>query len=492
MKRACVIGAGFGGLALAIRLQSSGVETVVVEAREAAGGQAHARTRDGFTFDAGPAAVTDPASLRELWQLSGHDMADDIALLPVSPIYRLNWPDGVNFDYSGDDAALRGEIARFSPTDLEGYDDFTRYAAAVHAEVHVRLGHMPFLDFAGMARAVPALVRHQAWRSLHSMVSGFMKNERLREAFSFRTLLVGGNPMTTSAIHALAHKLERDGGVWWPKGGMHRLAGAMARHFERLGGTMRAGDPAVRVHTIGDRASEVETARGWRERFDAVASNADVMHTYRDLLSGAARGGQMAGKLARKRFSPGLFAVHFAVEGTWPGIPHTMILFGPRYAGLLKDIHDHGVLPADSLICLSHPSVTDPSLAPPGKSVFRALVPVANMGKLPIDWAETGPLLERRVLDEVGLRLIPDIHDRIVTSFHTTPADAARDLNAFQGSAFGLEPLLRQSAWLRPHNRDGRIGNFYLVGAGTHPGAGLPGVVAGAKVTAKLMLDDLA
>lgn len=491
MKRACVIGAGLGGLALAIRLQSSGIATTVVEARDKPGGRAYVWEREGFTFDAGPTVITDPACLRELWALSGSDMADDIELMPVMPFYRLNWPDGVNFDYSNDEAALQKEIARISAEDLAGYAEFVDYATAVYQEGYVRLGAVPFLDFTAMVRAAPALLRYQAWRSVHSMVSSFVKHEKLREAFSFHTLLIGGNPMTASAIYALIHKLEKDGGVWWARGGTNRLVAAMVKHFERLGGTLRLHDPVLHVHTLGDRATEVETVSGWRERFDAVASNADIMHTYRDLLAGTVRGPAMARKLARKRFSPSLFIVHFGVEGTWPGIPHHTILFGPRYKGLLEDIYDHGVLPQDFSIYLHHPTVTDPSLAPPGKSTFYALIPVAHLGKLPIDWDQVGPLIEKRVLDEVGRRLIPDIHDRIVTKFHYAPRDFALDLNAYQGSAFSLEPILTQSAWLRGHNRDDKLKNFYLVGAGTHPGAGIPGVVASAKTTARLMVEDL-
>lgn len=491
MTRACVIGAGFGGLALAIRLQSSGVDTTLVEARDKPGGRAYVWEREGFTFDAGPTAITDPASLRELWALSGRDMAEDVDLLPVTPFYRLNWPDGVTFDYSNDEAALHREIARLSPEDLAGYAEFLEYSAAVHREGYLRLGSVPFLDFGTMLRAMPTLARHQAWRSLYAMVSSYIRHEKLREALSFHTLLIGGNPMTASAIYALVHKLEMDGGVWCARGGTNRLATAMAGHFERLGGTVRLHDPVVRVHTLGDRATEVETTSGWSGRFDAVASNADIVHTYRDLLAGTVRGPQMTRRLARKRFSPSAFIVHFGLEGTWPGIPHNTVLFGPRYKGLLEDIYDHGVLPQDFAIYLHHPTVTDPSLAPPGKSTFYALIPVAHQGKLPIDWEQVGPLIERRVLDEVGRRLIPDIHDRIVTSFHYAPRDFALDLNAYQGSAYGLEPILTQSAWFRGHNRDDKIRNFYLVGAGTHPGAGIPAVVASAKATARLMLEDL-
>ncbi|MFC0205945.1 phytoene desaturase [Novosphingobium soli] len=491
MKRACVIGAGFGGLALAVRLQSAGIATTLIEGREKVGGRAYVWEREGFTFDAGPTVVTDPDCLRELWALSGHDIADDVTLMPVFPFYRLNWTDGTTFDYSNDEGALRREIARVAPDDLAGYEEFERYSAGVWQEGYVKLGHEAFLDFSSMIKAAPALARYQAWRSVYSMVSHFVKDERLRQALSFHTLLVGGNPMSTSAIYALIHKLEKDGGVWWTKGGTNRLAQGMAALFQRLGGTLRTGDKAVRIHTVGDQVSEVECASGWRERFDAVASNGDLMHTYSQLLGETIRGKQMAARLARKRFSPSLFVVHFGVEGTWPGIPHHTILFGPRYQGLLDDIFENGVLPRDFSIYLHHPTVTDPSMAPAGKSTFYALVPVAHMGKLPIDWAEVGPVLERRVLAEVGRRLIPDIEDRIVTRFHYAPPDFEADLGAWKGNAFSLEPLLTQSAFFRGHNRDDKLKNLYLVGAGTHPGAGIPGVVGSAKATAKLMLDDL-
>jgi len=490
-RRVCVIGAGFGGLALAIRLQAAGVATTVVEARDQPGGRAYHWRKDGFTFDAGPTVVTDPACLTELWELTGHDIADDIELMPVTTFYRLNWPDGTNFDYSNDRRALAAQIARLSPEDISGYEQFLAYSAAVYEEGYVKLGAQPFLDFKSMVQAAPALIRQQAWRSVYAMVSKFVGNEKLRQALSFHTLLVGGNPFTTSAIYALIHKLEQDGGVWWPRGGTNRLVAAMVRHFERLGGSVRLGDPVAQVHTLGTRATEVETRGGWRERFDAVASNADIVHTYGDLLAGSPRGPQMARRLAKKRFSPSLFVVHFGIEGSWPGIPHHTILFGPRYEGLLTDIYEHGVLPADISIYLHHPTVTDPSMAPEGKSTFYALVPVAHLGKLAIDWSEVGPVLEKRVLDEVARRLIPDLHDRLVTKFHYTPRDFAGDLNAHLGSAFSLEPILTQSAWFRGHNRDDVIGNVYLVGAGTHPGAGIPGVVASAKATAGLMLEDL-
>jgi phytoene desaturase len=489
MKRAAVIGAGFGGLALAIRLQSAGIETTIIEARDKPGGRAYVWEKDGFVFDAGPTVITDPDCLRELWALSGRDMDEDVTLKPVMPFYRLNWPDGTNFDYSNDEPQLAAEIAKLDPADVDGYRRFLEYSAGVYREGYEKLGHVAFLDFATMIKAAPALAKYQAWRSVYSIVSSFVKNEKLREALSFHTLLVGGNPMTTSAIYALIHKLEKDGGVWFAMGGTNQLIAGMVRHFERLGGTLRLADPVASIDTLGDRATGVTTQSGWHMDCDMVASNADIMHSYRDLLKGSRSAQRTRASLERKSYSPSLFVVHFGVKGTWPGIPHHMILFGPRYKGLLDDIYRHGVLAEDFSLYLHHPTVTDPSMAPEGHSTFYALAPVPHQGKFPVDWKEVGPILEKRILDEVGRRLIPDIHDRIVTKFHYAPSDFSADLNAHLGSAFSLEPVLLQSAYFRAHNRDDHIPNLFFVGAGTHPGAGIPGVVGSAKATARLMLE---
>ena len=490
MRRAVVIGAGIGGLGLAIRLQSAGIDTIVVEARDKPGGRAYFWEKDGFTFDAGPTVLTAPDTLKELWRLSGRDIGEDVKLVPVSPFYQLSWPDGTKFDYSNDDRQLRGELARLSPEDVEGYRRFLAYSAGVYEAGYVKLGHVAFLDFMSMVRAAPSLIKHQAWRSVYSIVASYVKNEKLRQALSFHTLLVGGNPTTASAIYALIHKLERDGGVWWAEGGTNRLVAGMVALFERLGGVIRLGDPVTAIDTLGDRVTGVHTASGAEFPAEMVASNADIVHSYRDLLKGSRSAQRTANRLIKKRFSPSLFVTHFGVKGSFPDIPHHNILFGPRYQGLLDDIYEHGVLAEDFSLYLHHPSASDPSMAPEGHSTFYALAPVPHLGKFPADWAEVGPVLEARILAEVKKRLIPDLDERIVTKFSYAPPDFANDLAAHLGSAFSLEPLLTQSAWFRTHNRDDDISNLYFVGAGTHPGAGIPGVLGSAKATAALMIGE--
>jgi len=485
-KSAIIIGAGFGGLSLAIRLQSAGIATTVIEARDRPGGRAYVWHKDGYTFDAGPTVITDPPCLEELWELSGQKMSDDVTLAPVTPFYRLMWNDGVAFDYSNDDVALEKAIAALNPDDVAGYHRFLKYAEGVYQEGYVKLGAVPFLDFASMLKAAPAMLKYQAWRSVYSMVAKFVKSDKLRQALSFHTLLVGGNPMNTSALYALIHKLERDGGVWFAMGGTSALIDGMVRLFERLGGTVRLDEPVERITTAGDRVTGVITAKG-ELKADMVATNGDVVHSY-GLIKDHPRGKQAEAKLKRRSFSPSLFVVHFGLKGTFPDIPHHSILFSDRYGPLLKDIYKNGVLAEDPSLYLHHPTITDPSMAPPGCSSFYALAPVPHRGKMDVDWEVEGARYREVVIDRIEKLLIPDIRERIETIFHYTPADFTEDLGAHLGSAFSLEPVLTQSAYFRVHNRDDVLDNLYFVGAGTHPGAGIPGVVGSAKATAGLIV----
>jgi phytoene desaturase len=487
MNSAIIIGSGFGGLALAIRLQSAGVQTTIVEARDKPGGRAYYWERDGHIFDAGPTVITDPDCLKRLWQLSDQDMARDVDLVPVDPFYALDWPDGTRFDYTNDDKRLFEAIRKLNPDDVEGYKRFLTYSAGVFEEGYRKLGTKAFESLGDMLKAAPALARYQAWRSVYSIVSKFVREEHLRQALSFHTLLVGGNPMTCSSIYALIHKLERDGGVWFAKGGTNRLVAGMVALFERLGGNIRLSDTVVAIEVEGSQAKAVRTASGWRGEADAVATNGDVVASY-GLIEGHPRGAQRVKALKRKSYSPSLFVLHLGLEGTFPDIPHHMILFGPRYRELLGDIYDRGVLATDPALYLHHPTATDPSMAPAGRSTFYALAPVPHLGRAAVDWPAEGEAYAETILDTLEERLIPDIRQRIRTRFHYAPSDFQSDLFAHLGSAFSLEPVLWQSAWFRTHNRDDVIPNLYFVGAGTHPGAGIPGVIGSAEATAGLML----
>jgi len=490
-RRAVVIGAGFGGLALAIRLQSAGIATTLLEARDKPGGRAYVYHDEGFTFDAGPTVITDPSALEELFALSGRRLADYVELLPVAPFYRLCWEEGSHFDYANDQAALDAQIAARCPADVAGYQRFLAYSRAVFDEGYLKLGTVPFLTFRSMVQVAPQLARLQAWRSVYGTVAQFIQDEHLRQVFSFHSLLVGGNPFATSSIYALIHALEREWGVWFPRGGTGALVQGMVRLFQDLGGTLRLNAPVARIEVEGQRATGVVLQSGERIAATQVASNADVVHTYERLLGHAPRGRQAAAQLKRRRFSMSLFVVHFGLKRPQPQLRHHTVCFGPRYRELIRDIFHGNALPDDFSLYLHAPCATDPSMAPPGCSSHYVLAPVPHLGQAPIDWAVEGPRFRDRILQYLEARYIPNLRADLVTCRIFTPEDFRDELGAHLGSAFSLEPLLTQSAWFRTHNRDRAIGNLYFAGAGTHPGAGVPGVVGSAKATARLMLEDV-
>lgn len=472
-----MIGSGFGGLAAAVRLQALGFAVTVFEARDKPGGRAYVYEDRGFVFDAGPTVITAPHCLEELFHAAGRKMADFVELLPVKPFYRLLWPDGDRLDYDGDLAAV---IGRRSPRDLAGYQRFVDYSRRAFARGYQDLAATPFLRFSDMIRVAPDLARLRADRSVHATVARFVRDEKLREALSFHSLLVGGNPFETSSIYTLIHYLERTWGVFFPRGGTGALVQALVRLLRALGGELRLSTPVRRI--------ELRTGKHLvdGEPFDLVVSNADIHHTYARLYGAGAR----QRKLERSEWSMSLFVLYFGARGTWPDLAHHTVLFGPRYRGLLDEVfHGHAV-PGDFSLYLHAPTVTDPSLAPPGDSAFYVLSPVPHLGHAPLDWDRAAPLYAERILGSLEERLLPGLRERIVTRRWFTPRDFERELNAFHGAAFSLAPLLTQSAWFRPHNRDPEIPGLYLVGAGTHPGAGLPGVISSAKATVDLIARD--
>jgi phytoene desaturase len=490
MRTAAVIGAGLGGIAVAIRLQSAGVQTVLFEARDKPGGRAYVYEDAGFTFDAGPTVITDPSAIEEVFALSGRKLAEYVELMPVSPFYRLVWEDGYTFDYVNDQAELERQIAARSPGDVAGYRQFLSYSEALLEEGYVKLGGVPLLEFSSMLRAAPALVRLQAWKSVYGKVAEFITDEHLREAFSFHSLLVGGNPFTASSIYALIHALERRWGVWFPRGGTGALVRGMVRLFEDLGGVLRLNTPIAAIETAGNKATGVRLADGEVLAFDSVASNADVVHTYAKLLAAHPRGRAYGGKLAKKSHSMSLFVIYFGLKRQHPQLAHHTVLFGPRYRNLITEIFKGPALPADFSLYLHAPSRSDPSLAAPGHEALYVLSPVPHLGAADLDWTVVGPAYRDRILAYLEARCIPGLADDLVTSRMFTPFDFRDALNAHHGSAFSLEPILTQSAWFRAHNRDDVIDNLYIVGAGTHPGAGVPGVIGSAKATASLMLAE--
>jgi len=491
--RAAVIGSGFGGLAAACRLQALGVRTTLFEARDKPGGRAYVYHDAGFTFDAGPTVITAPECLEEVFTAGGKRLADYVELLPVTPLYRLVWPDGVRFDYVQNEAELLDQIRRISPADVDGYRRFAAYSRKVFDKGYVELGAKPFLRFWDMVKAAPHLARLRADRSVYGTVARYIKDEHLRQAFSFHPLLVGGNPFETSAVYTLIHHIEKEWGVSFPRGGTGSLVNAFVKLFTDLGGELRlnAAVRKVRVDSAaGGRAvHRVTTDDVEAEPFDLVVSNADLHHTYASLYADEPKAEPMVRKLDRMEWSMSLVVIYFGTNVRYPDLAHHTILFGQRYKGLLDDIFHGDRLPEDFSLYLHAPTVTDPSLAPPGGEAFYVLSPVPHLGRADIDWAAEGPRYADRILEALEAHL-PNLRQHVVTRRVFTPADFETVLNARHGSAFSVAPRLTQSAYFRPHNRDPRIPGLYIVGAGTHPGAGVPGVVNSAKATVSVVRKD--
>lgn len=492
-KRVAVVGSGFGGLAVAIRLQTAGFETTIYEQADRPGGRAYVYHDDGFTFDAGPTVITAPHCLEELFAEAGRKLSDYVELMPVTPFYRLVWGDGVEFDYTGDSAGMKSQIGRLSPGDVEGYERFVDYSRRVFEKGYLELAAQPFLRFSDMVRVAPELVKLRADRSVYGTVSRFVQDPHLRQALSFHTLLVGGNPFDTSSIYTLIHYLERKWGVFFPRGGTGALIGALVKLFEELGGQLKLSCPVARIEPQAGTpvTHRVFTQAGFAD-YDLVVSNADLHHTYDRLFAAHPAAQRTARRLEKLDWSMSLFVLYFGTDRLYRDrLAHHTVVFGPRYKGLLDDIFLGHALPEDFSLYLHAPTVTDPSLAPPGCDSFYVLSPVPHLGQAPLDWDRLSPSYADRILAALE-RLMPDLRKHVVTRRYRTPLTFRDDLNSFHGSAFSCAPKLTQSAWFRPHNRDAHIPGLYLVGAGTHPGAGVPGVVNSAKATAQVILGDFA
>ena len=475
---AVVIGSGFGGLAAAVRLGARGYRVTVLERLEQPGGRARVHRRDGFTFDAGPTIVTAPFLFEELWQLAGKRMADDVTLVPMDPFYRIRFSDGATFDYSGDPERMRAEVARFSPDDVAGYERFMAHARKVCALGFEQLGHVPFGSVRAMLKIAPDLLRLSGHRSVHAVVSRFIRDDRLRTVFSFHPLLIGGNPFKASGVYCLIADLERRWGVHFVMGGTGKLVDGLVRLIRGQGGRVRLGADVAEIVVEGGAARGVRLAGGETIPADIVVSNADSAITQGKLLPKALR--WSPGRMKRARSSMGLFVWYFGTRRRYPDVAHHTILLGPRYRELLADIFDRKVLAEDASLYLHRPTATDDGLAPPGQDCFYVLAPVPNLAGGQ-DWAALGETYRRRIEAMLEESVLPGLKAELVTSFFTTPQDFQDDFLSYRGSGFGLEPVLMQSAWFRPHNRSA-VQNLYLVGAGTHPGAGLPGVLSSARI----------
>jgi len=478
---AVVIGSGFGGLAAAVRLGARGYRVTVLEKLDAPGGRACVHRQDGFTFDAGPTVITAPFLFEELWALCGRRMADDIDLRPVSPYYRIRFDDGECFDYSGDAAAMRAEVARFAPDDVAGYERFLKASEAIFKVGFEQLGHVPFDYWTDMARVLPDLLKLEGYRTVYSLACKHVRDARLRVVLTFQSLLVGGNPFSTTSVYCLIAFLERRWGVHFPMGGTGSLVKGLVSLIEGQGGAVRCNQGVTQITVKNGAASGVRLESGELMAADVVVSNADSAWTYRHLVASEHRRRWTDRRIERARYSMSLFVWYFGTRRQYPEVAHHTIALGPRYRELLTDIFERKRLADDFSMYLHRPTATDPSLAPPGCDAFYVLSPVPHL-QSGTDWATHAEPYRLAIQQRLQSTLLPGLADEVVTSRLLTPQDFQDRLSSFRGAAFSLEPVLTQSAWFRPHNRSEELDRLYLVGAGTHPGAGLPGVLSSARV----------
>lgn len=489
-KQIVVIGSGFGGLATAVRLQARGYQVMLLEARDQLGGRAYVYRQDGFTFDAGPTVITAPFLIEEIFQSAGRRMQDYVTLVPVDPFYRIEFHDGRHFEYNGNEEQTERRIRQFAPSDLEGYRAMIRKARDIFQKGFVELSDRPFLHFTDMLRIAPDLAKLQSYRTVSGFVGQYIKDPLLQRVFSFHPLLVGGNPFQTTSIYALIHTLEREWGVHYAMGGTGSIVRALGRVFEELGGVVRLSTPVKRVLLDGRRVIGVETATGEQIPAEAAVSNADVANTYRKLIPSSSRRKFTDAKLDNMRYSMSLYVLYFGTSRQYEDIRHHTIILSERYQELLEDIFVNKQLSDDFSLYLHRPTATDPSMAPAGHDCFYALIPVPNQLS-GIDWTEKARPFRDRIVKLLEDNYLPGLSHSIVTERIFTPLDFETTLDSYRGSGFSFEPVFSQSAWFRPHNASEDVEHLYFAGAGTHPGAGVPGVLSSAKIAEKLICERL-
>ncbi len=479
--KAIIIGSGLGGLAAAIRMRAKGYETMILEMRDKPGGRAYVYQQDGFTFDAGPTIITAPFLIDELFALAGRKTEDYVRIVPNVPFYRIVFADGRSFDYSGDEAAMSEEVRKFSPRDVSGYKEFVKVTERIFRRAFIDLADQPFCRVWDMIRVAPDLIRLRSYESVYRLTSRYIQDPQLRIVFSFHPLLVGGNPFHSSSIYSMIHYLERKWGVHFVMGGTGALVQALVRLFIEMGGEIKLNTRVQKINLDGKKAVGVTTECGHSLDADIIISNGDVANTYRKMIPSYARQKWTDRRLERMRYSMGLFLIYFGTRRTYPNLAHHTIILSDRYESLLEDIFQRKILASDFSLYLHAPTRTDPSLAPDGCECFYVLSPVPHTGS-GINWSQEKRRYADAILASLEEKLCPHLRANLVTEKIITPDDFEKDLDAYLGSAFQFEPILTQSAWFRPHNVSEDIESLYFVGAGTHPGAGVPGVLSSAKV----------
>jgi phytoene desaturase len=487
-KNIIVIGSGFGGLGAASRLLSAGHNVTLLEKRDKLGGRAYVYEKNGFKFDGGPTVITAPFMFDEIFELAGKQRDDYVNFVPCDPFYRIFDAEGNPFDYNHDHDFTLQEIRKRNPEDVEGYEQFLATTKAIFEKGFVELADQPFLKFTDMLKVAPDLIRLQSYKSVYKYVAQFIKDEFLRRCFSFHPLLVGGNPFDTTSIYAMIHYLEKEWGVHYVMGGTGALVQALGTLIEEQGGEIHTETEVDEIVIEQGKAIGVRLKNGEILTADKVISNADVAFTYKNLINPKYRKKYTDRKIERTKYSMSLFVIYFGTKKRYldSGLAHHNIILGERYKGLLNDIFHKKHLPNDFSLYLHMPTATDASMAPEGCEGFYVLSPVPHLDS-GTDWDEMAPKYRDIIMNFLEENYLPDLKKNIIAEHYIHPLHFQNELNSYKGSAFSVEPILTQSAWFRPHNKSEDVDNLYFVGAGTHPGAGLPGVLSSSIIAQNLI-----
>jgi phytoene desaturase len=488
MSKIVVIGSGFGGLGAAIRLAAKGHEVEIVEKRDKAGGRAYVYEINGFKFDGGPTVITAPFMFDDLWAVAGKKREDYVTFVPCDPFYRIfDWHKNY-FDYNGDEAFILEQIEKWNPSDKDGYRRFMGTTKAIFEKGFIQLADKPFLQFTDMLKVAPDLIKLQSYLSVYQYASQFIQDDFLRRCFSFHPLLIGGNPFDAPSIYAMIHYLERQWGIHYAMGGTGAIVDGMVKLFQELGGKIRYNTEVDEILTHGKRVTGIRLKDGSIEKADNVVANADVGFVYEKMINKSAQSLYQKAKMGLMKYSMSLFVIYFGTKKQYRdvGLAHHNIILGERYKGLLSDIFNEQHLSNDFSLYLHMPSLTDPSMAPEGGECFYVLSPVPHLGS-GVDWTKTAKPYRDAIMQFLEDNYLPDLQANIIAEHYIDPLHFRHDLNSRMGAAFSVQPVLTQSAWFRPHNRSEDFENLYFVGAGTHPGAGLPGVLSSSIIVENLI-----
>lgn len=490
MARIIVIGSGFGGLGAAIRLAARGHEVLILEKRDRLGGRAYVYEINGFKFDAGPTVITAPFMFDDLFAAAGRRREDYVTFVPLDPYYRIYDHRKRSFDYNGDESFILDQIARWNPADREGYRRFMATTKAIFQKGFVELADKPFLKFTDMLRVAPDLIRLQSYLSVYAYISQFIRHDFLRRVFSFHPLLIGGNPFDAPSLYAMIHYLEREWGIHYAMGGTGALVEAMGRLFAELGGQVQfnAEVDEIMVDGARRRVGGVRLKDGTEIPAEIVVSNADSAATYRNMIPEQYRRKYTNRRIRSLKYSMSLFVIYFGTKRRYldTGLRHHNIILSERYKGLLRDIFKQKIVADDFSLYLHMPTVTDPSVAPQGCETFYVLSPVPHLGS-GTDWTQAARPYRDAIMHFLEENYLPDLEQNIIAEHYIDPLHFRDTLGSYLGAAFSVQPILFQSAWFRPHNRSEEFENLYFVGAGTHPGAGLPGVLSSAIIAENLI-----